>query len=127
MGEDIENNYIISLIKSKLSNTFNLKLEESREGAWTVDILRKSINKLIIARERSEDVHEDLTSYEYTGEGLLSREVKVKCMYCEKSHWSDECQKYKTISERKSRLRGRCYVCFSDKHLVRECKIHKAC
>ena len=111
MGEQTENNYIISLIKSKLPNAFNLKLEETKDGEWTVKDLRKCINKLIVARERSEDVIEDEVPYEYTGEGLFNRDIKMKCIYCGKSHWSDECQLYKTLNERKGQLRGKCFVC----------------
>ena len=129
MGENIENNYIISMIKSKLPSTLNLKLEEIKNGDWTVCELRKAVNKLIVAKERAEDLVDDRddVSYEYTGEGLLSRDVKMKCVYCSKSHWSDECQLYKTLFERKRNLRGKCFVCLSDKHLVRECTSHKAC
>ena len=136
MGEQIENNYVISIIKSKLPNSFNLKLEESRIGEWTADSLRKSINKFLLARERSEDSfdysadnidHTDLVQHEYSGEGLLSRDVKIKCMYCDKGHWSDECQKYKTLFERKAQLKGRCFVCLSDRHRFRECSSNKPC
>ena len=39
LGENIENNYIISLMKSKFPAEFNQKLEERLEGVWT----RKSL------------------------------------------------------------------------------------
>ena len=114
MGEQIEDNYVISIIKSKLPNSFNLKLEESIIREWTADSLRKSINKLLLVRERSEYSfdysadnldHTDLVQYEYSGEGLLCHDVKIKCMYCDKGHWSDECQKYKTLFEIKYQLK----------------------
>ena len=127
MGEQIENNYIVSLIKSKLPANFNLKLEESKSGDWTVKNLRESINKLIAAKERSEEYPDNFGNYEYSSEGMFNRDIKVKCLYCEKSHWSDECQRYKTLTERKGQLRGRCFVCLSDKHRYRECTSYKAC
>ena len=36
MGENVNNNYIVALIKAKLPDAFNLKLEECREGDWGV-------------------------------------------------------------------------------------------
>ena len=52
LGESIQNNHLVAIIKSKLPAELNLKLEEIREGDWTVNILRKTINKLIVAREK---------------------------------------------------------------------------
>ena len=128
IGENIENNHIVALIKSKLPEEMNLKLEETRgEDNWTVENLRKVTSKLILARERSEDKYEKVSSYEYSGESLLGKEVKVRCAYCEKNHWSDECQLYKMVDQRKTRIRGRCFICLSDKHLFRNCHSEKAC
>ena len=127
MGENIMNNYIVSLIKSKLPSAFNLKLEEQRDGEWTTDLLRRSINKLLLARERSEESIDEQPIYEYATEGLLSKDMKIKCVFCERSHWSDECQEYKTINERHGQIKGRCFVCLSKQHLFRECKSQKAC
>ena len=128
IGEDVENNHIVSLIKSKLPEEMNLKLEESRgEGDWTVKRLREVTSKLIFARERSEDKSESTSSPEFFGETLLVKEVKAKCVYCDQSHWSDECQLYKTVEERRSRIKGRCYVCMSDRHQFSECKSEKSC
>ena len=120
MGEQIENNYIVPV-------NFNLKLEERKSGDWTVKNLRESINKLIVAKERSVEYPDNVGNYEYSSEGMFNRDINVKCIYCEKSHWSDEYQRYKTLMERKGQLRGRCFVCLSDKHRYRECTSYKAC
>ena len=69
LGEDIDNNYLVSLIKSKLPESFNLRLEEIRDEKWTMQLLRKSINKLISAREKSEGVvseSNDVNAMEFT-------------------------------------------------------------
>ena len=42
--------------------------------------------------------------YEYSGEGLLAKDSRVKCFYCGMNHWSDECQKYKTTEQRKRQI-----------------------
>ena len=130
LGENIENNYIISLMKSKFPTEFNQKLEETHEGVWTRKSLQKIIGRLIVAREKSEN---DVTKYErpdeseYTAEGLLSRENKIKCYFCGRNHWSDECQQFKILEERKSKIRGRCFICLSNKHLYCECLSEKPC
>ena len=132
LGEVIENNYLICQIKAKLPEELNLKLEELRtEDEWTTASLRKHINKLITARERSEEIsvsgNGDLPLQQYSGEGLLTREVNMKCIFCAGPHWSDECQRYKTVTERKEKIRGRCFVCLGNNHFFRECTVQKPC
>lgn len=45
-----------------------------------------------------------------------------QCRYCDQRHWSDECQKYRTINERKKQLKDSCYKCLKTGHMSRECK-----
>jgi hypothetical protein len=52
---------------------------------------------------------------------------KKRCRYCEKDHWSDECCKYKTISERKNHIKGSCFKCLKEGHLFKDCKTNKVC
>ena len=109
MGENVENKHMVMLIKSKFPANLNLKLEESRSGAhWSVEKLRKDIQKLILAREKTEligaasssNTNDDMTDdYDYTAETLIARD-KAVCVYCGANHWSDECQKFKTLEDR---------------------------
>ena len=71
MGKQIENNYIISLIKSKLLNSFNLKLEESRTEEWTVYFTKG--DKLLLAGKCSEGNLEDFATSKYSSVCLLSQ------------------------------------------------------
>ena len=50
-----------------------------------------------------------------------------KCVYCQGNHWSDECPRYRTIRQRKERIKGRCSICFGSKHLLRECPSDRQC
>ena len=47
--------------------------------------------------------------------------------YCEKRHWSDECPKYRTVSERKRQLKDSCYKCLKAGHMSKDCKHSKVC
>ena len=121
LGEDVETRQLVSLIKSKFPAEFTLKLEETRPDEWTVAELRKRVNKLITAREKSSITNSELLqedqTHSYAGEGLLNKDIKtIRCIFCSKSHWSDECQKYKAIDERKNQIKGKCFNCFSSKH-----------
>ena len=60
-------------------------------------------------------------------EFLLSKDVKVSCVFCRMNHWHDECQKYKTMTQRKTQIKGRCFVCLSPQHFYRQCKSEKPC
>ena len=64
----------------------------------TVKILRNKIHRLIMAREKAGESLkgvDDEKSYVYSTEGLLSKDMKIRCVFCGKGHWSDDCQKYK--------------------------------
>ena len=53
LGQDIENNFMVSLIQSKLPRTILAKLEEYKntDAPWTVASLRKELKKYIPAQE----------------------------------------------------------------------------
>ena len=93
------------------------------------------INKLIIAREKTEN--SDMGDYGqndvlddnevYSGEGLFTKDTKVQCVYCNLNHWSDECQKFKTLEQRKMKAKGRCFICMSTVLFFRQCKSSSPC
>ena len=67
-----------------------------------------------------------------SGEALVAntksdRNYYNLCRYCEKEHWSDECPTYRTITERKRRIKGSCYRCLKVGHIVKDCKRSKRC
>ena len=127
LGETVENKHMVAIIKNKFPTDFNLKLEESRMGEWTLQSLRITIRKLIVTREKSEESWESLgdnnvpDSEDYSSEFLLSKDMKITCIFCGLNHWHDECQKHKTLQQRKVQIRGRCFICFSTQHLFRQC------
>ena len=126
----------MAIIKSKLPTELNLKLEETREGRLTGTDLRERIRKLIVARERSEESWKSLDdgnideADDYSNKFLISkdaRDFKVSCIFCGLNHWHDECQKYKTIQQRKLQIKGTCFVCPSSQEYYYQCKSDRAC
>lgn len=49
------------------------------------------------------------------------------CTFREDSHWTDECGNYRTIEDRKQRLRGKCFVFLKPGHRSKECRVQKTC
>ena len=49
------------------------------------------------------------------------------CIFCSGVHWSDQCTTYRTIAERKAKIQGRCYKCFSSQHNARNCPKTNIC
>ena len=49
-----------------------------------------------------------------------------KCRYCSENHWSDECEKYATIEERKQKIKESCYICLNPTNQSSSCrqKVH---
>ena len=133
LGENIGTRHLTSLILAKFPSEFRLKLEELKQNDWNIITLRAAINKLIVAREKADvqsELPEESEFYDYTVEGLFSKEtkeVRVKCVFCGMSHYPDECQKFKTVEQRKGQIKGRCFVCFSQNHFVSQCKSGKVC
>ena len=50
-----------------------------------------------------------------------------QCRYCDQRHWSDECPKYRTVTEKKRQLKDSCYKCLKAGHISKDCKKGKAC
>ena len=52
-----------------------------------------------------------------------------KCRYCSENHWSNKCEKYATIEERKKKIKGSCYICLNSTHQSSSCRqrVHYYC
>lgn len=57
-----------------------------------------------------------------------NKKPKRSCIYCsESSHYSSECQKVKTVIQRKGLLKGRCFICLRTGHTSDSCQSKKPC
>lgn len=50
-----------------------------------------------------------------------------KCLYCRNGHWSDEHPTFRTIEERKKKLKGSRFKCFEICHTSNTCKGNIMC
>ena len=51
----------------------------------------------------------------------VDRDPTGPCFYCAGNHWNGMCVKYKTVEERKQRLKWRCNICLLSGHRAFEC------
>ena len=49
------------------------------------------------------------------------------CIYCSGQHWSDECQTFPTVTARKEKIKGHCFICLKQDHQQKNCTVKKAC
>lgn len=60
-------------------------------------------------------------------EVIDKKRIRSSCVFCDKDHFADQCQEYKTIKQRKSKLKNNCFNCLRTGHLVHSCKLKRRC
>ena len=149
LGEDTNQRQIISMIRSKLPKVVLARLEVRKDGDgnWTTELFRHCLKSYITAQETAENefmIHQSeqgtLKGYQRSAynsksfgmtESLLSNQTlhigKTKCLYCQESHWSDECHTVKSLAAMKQILKGRCFICLKSNHLVEDWTNERQC
>ena len=157
IGKDINHRHFIALISEKLPQKVPYQLYMLREEGeeWTVSKLCQLLGKHISAMEMANaefsqmftqpGYNPKVTQNEHTRRGIPNtrptasellagnsrnsapRQAKVKCTFCDQSHWSDECSNYSTLQERREKLKGSCYVCLKKGHTSKDCTRNKIC
>ncbi|XP_073948482.1 uncharacterized protein [Choristoneura fumiferana] len=80
-----------------------------------------TFNNCSIVRKRQHEPKMESTDETY------NKRQKFTCVFCHEAHYNDKCTKFKTMSERKSRLQNRCYNCFEFGHRANLCKRKNTC
>lgn len=154
LGEDVDTKMLVSLIMTKLPKDVITHLTDQKEDdqEWTVKLLRDKLHRYITNRENAErqcatkdDSKHPIgsmwpTSQDSEGkaatDALLSvtkpfKDQKFRkreiCIYCNRKHWSDECREFPTVTARKEKIKGDCFICLKPGHHQRDCKTNKMC
>jgi len=157
IGEDVNHRHFIALISEKLPQRvlYQLYMLKAEDEEWTVSKLHYLLGKHISAMEMANSEfsqapaqskhHPSLGQNDHprrnhfnskpTASGLLAgstkqrlpKQTQAKCIFCGKSHWSDECPICKTLQERQEKLMGSCYVCLKKGYMSKNCAKDKIC
>ena len=142
LGENVENNLMMSLLQSKLPKHVLARLEEYKndDNPWSVGLFRKELKKYTTAQE----IGNRLTSLNSNNQSRINEprkpydqrqptvafstgERQRNCIYCNKGHWSDECKEFPDVQSRMKQISGRCYICLKTGHLLKNCLSTKRC
>lgn len=109
----------------------NMKRENTKRGETKRDSKRERSQSPSSSRGRQQTTRK--RSYDQIRErNIETKEVQNKrrkwvCKYCNKDHYDDQCQEYKTILERKAKLKDHCFNCLAKGHFSRSCKKRSKC
>ena len=62
-----------------------------------------------------------------TGNRKEKNEDTSKMQILQQDNWSDKCEKYATIEERKQKIKGSCYICLNPTHQSSSCRQRVYC
>ena len=148
LEENIDQNIFISMITSKIPKEvlIQLELQKGARNKWTVRELRELFSNYVVARERAEQNHytakgetredyyksmvssaEALIVGSQAVGGKVENRFSANCMFCNASHWSDECTKYDTTEKRKQKIKGCCFKCLRQGHGAKDCPKRVVC
>ncbi len=133
-GEDTGHNFVVFVIWNKLPGEVKIYLGE-RNFDWSIVSLRKELDIYINSRcDNASEVKESASfvNSKSTVEALVVNErtrlFTKKCVFCKSdTHWSDQCDKFPTIAERKSVLKGSCFRCLQILQPDHRCKMKRTC
>ena len=139
LGESNNQNNVLTMMKSELTRSVLLRLEEQREEneKWTVENFRKCLLRYIKIKEAADyqvrllQRPKNFTRHPLKGQGqgytsstieaLLAdesgkqRQRKKRCIYCKGEHWSDEYLRSPNNEVRKNKPKNRCLICLKRK------------
>ena len=142
LGENITQAIFISIITNKLPRHTLAQLELKKGSSdWTVTSLCTHLREYVVAHEAadrqssqqpsdsgpftsSSRVSDPITSSAHV---LATTSIAKKCVFCKKSHFSDECQEYPDIESRKKQAKSHCFLCLSAGHSTSSCKSTRYC
>ena len=132
-----------------------LLTDQKNDGdEWTVQLLRDQLHRYISDRENAD--RQTSCKVDYKGsvgnmwstsqftqfdsntttgallseprlpQNLIGKKKKI-CICCSGQHWSFECQTFPTVTARKEKIKGHCFICLKQGHQEKNCTVKKAC
>ena len=141
LQQDTSHDIFVSIISSKIPKDVFLQLE-LKKGAnteWSGSLLRECFKNYIVAAEQAdllaygtetEDLRETCPVYNRASPPQRKRinaQLLIKCHYCSCNHWSYQCTDYKTVDDRKNKLKDCCFLCLKKGHIASKCLYNKTC
>ena len=153
LHQDVNQDVFVSMITSKLpkETLLQLEIQKGSRERWTVKKLRDLFKAYVTAKESTELQASDVDQHaekHATAEALMvsAKDSRFRgnsgessgrrnipsvkspvCSFCDGYHWTDECQKYRTVEDRKQRIKGKCFICLRPGHRIKDCKVVKPC
>jgi hypothetical protein len=146
LGESLNQPTLIMVVQRKFPLAIILELQKQKtpNEMWQMNNFRKELEALIYSREQAERIfapqghhHQpDNRCGETGGRGRLAQAMtggakgRSPCVFCEGSHFNDECPIVITIDDRRQRAREQqlCFKCLlSSDHMAQHCTINKVC
>uniref|UniRef100_A0A8D8YQ79 Integrase catalytic domain-containing protein n=1 Tax=Cacopsylla melanoneura TaxID=428564 RepID=A0A8D8YQ79_9HEMI len=149
-GVDVNSNeFLASNLFMKLPDSIQKRLVREKGSVITVKDIREQIivelrcDRLLkslnpeLGKPKYESISKPVMSVpkppvrpRYTTEALVSIDrprPSTVCVYCDGSHYSDECDRYRTVDARKEKLGNRCFICLLPGHLSGYCRLEYRC
>ena len=141
LQQDTSHDIFVSIISSKIPKDvfLQLELQKGANNEWSVSLLRECFKNYIVAAEQAdllaygtetEDLREKCEVYNRASPPQRKRinaQLFIKCHYCSCNHWSDQCTDYKTVDDRKNKLKDCCFLCLKKGHIASKCLYNKTC
>ncbi len=105
-----------------------------KEDDWNLDTLLRQLKREIKAREREPRCLQVKSPSNRRGTPnqtelrlhSFPRAAPPQCSYCQKAHFSNECETVTSPTERKQILR-RCFICLKKFHVSKDCRSSNRC
>ncbi|XP_049870313.1 uncharacterized protein LOC126369792 [Pectinophora gossypiella] len=125
--KDVGENITIETLHVKTENNSRKRFQGRRQYNVQnkTESFKKFDNKNFDRPFNKKRPYDNTKSTQY--ESSAPKKNKLVCIFCEKDHFNDECSTFKTIQDRKGKLKGRCFNCFGKGHKGSDCKAKRNC
>ncbi len=144
-GKSTENDQILYTIQSKLPKDMLMEISRELGEDWQMNTMWEAIKKhvgiLELVERRAESQYNlkqtpNMTNTDPSATQPASATALIStstsgpsrpCVFCSGYHWSDQCTVCCSLDERKAKVKGLCFKCFSPRHKADECPKQRSC